>query len=174
MYAGPAGKYCGAEGSTFTIDRLHPGPYALCVVDDVTRTGCDDFQDAWYGDSQSTGNNDAKRVDVAEGEVTPVSLVYGGTMKVAVQLDNGDPLSGGCLSSIELAEVGAVADCSPVNGVFTFHLTDDYYGITYFSLTGAANAANDSYGIGNSASPVVNAGGTTEVTLKVAAVGRRQ
>ena len=165
---GPLGKVCGTLGAAFRFDHLHPGGYSVCIADSMTASGCDNFS-TWYGAGYSVYSTDRTNVIVEDGKTASGGFVFGGTLKVAVTLDSGEPLSpGACLSSPQLAAIGAKTDCAPVGGVFSFTFNDDFENWPTFTLTNATNAKNVSYG-GSHIS--VNAGATKQTSLEVPAAG---
>ncbi|WP_062287189.1 carboxypeptidase regulatory-like domain-containing protein [Demequina phytophila] len=134
---------CGTAGSTFRFANLRAGGYLLCVKPAPASRPCEASQEGWYGGSFSMGTNEPERVDVASGATTRVTFAWGGTVEMAVTLDNGAPLDGGCLASSTLAKRGATTDCAAADGVFTFRVDRDIDARgAAFSLTGARNAGD--------------------------------
>ncbi|WP_296665028.1 S-layer homology domain-containing protein [Demequina sp.] len=163
FYGGEVGRRCGPVGSDFLIEDLKPGPYAVCVVA-AGATSCPTW---WFGGNFSTGHGSATQLDVSGGQTTHVDLAWGGTVEVAVTLDNGAPLEGGCLLPGSLASRGAVESCDPVGGVFTFHVDTDVSANIAYPLTGAENAL-DQYLY---TTTIVTSGGTTRISVTAAASG---
>ncbi len=162
------GRACGDVGTPFSIAHLHAGPYSLCILDNPAAAECSDYYDPWYGASYSSSGADTEPVVVQQGQDTAVDIRFGGVVKVTLDRDDGGRVLAGCLSSPELAAAGAVEDCAPVNGVFTFSVQRDLNSAFRFVLAGAAGVENRTY---SSSTVELDAGRTVTIPLAVDSLG---
>ncbi|WP_062522931.1 carboxypeptidase regulatory-like domain-containing protein [Demequina silvatica] len=172
----PLAKGCGLLGERFRfddlrggVDAVRGGGYVLCVAPYPATRGCTS-DTGWFGGPASSPLA-AKRIDVEAGSTTAVALAWGGTLKIAVTLDNGAPLSRGCLVPQDgLPALGLTTNCAPVGGVFTVTATKDFWlNPGAFDLRDALNTRDRSLWMPQTR---VQAGGTTVIPITVPALGK--
>jgi hypothetical protein len=117
---GAVNSFCGEIGDAFSLPVLPGNAYVLCLHTTATATPCSGDYATWedFGDATTS-----IAVPAAGGDV-PVTIAYGGTVRVTPTMTGGGEVTGGC-ARFTLGSVEQGTTCVRDAGAFVFEVDND-------------------------------------------------